>query len=192
MLTIVLVFSSALLFAIGGTPIARRVALALGITDQPSARKVHVSPIPLLGGLAIYAAFITALVLFGGEFYISQVIGILLGATWVSFLGVFDDWRGLRPLLKLAGQSLGALILIATGVQVEFLHEPVLNLLVTVIWVVGITNAINLLDNMDGLSGGIAAIASAWFLILSLQNGQFLVALDALNTLTAKLKGQGG
>jgi UDP-GlcNAc:undecaprenyl-phosphate GlcNAc-1-phosphate transferase len=87
---------------------------------------------------------------------------ILLGATWVSLLGVVDDRWGLRPVLKLIGQVVGAIILILAGVQVQFLSSETLNWAVTIIWVVGLTNAINFLDNMDGLSGGIAAIASAF------------------------------
>lgn len=173
--TLVLVFLTALLFAVSATPIARRVALLLGIMDLPSPRKVHARPIPLLGGVAIYAACVVALGLFGGQFYVEQLIGIFLGATWVSFLGIWDDWRGVTPLLKLAGQLLAALLLIATGVQVEFLHQPILNVILSAFWLVGITNALNLLDNMDGLTGGVAAIAAGWFALLSIANGQFLV-----------------
>ena len=187
MLTLLLIFLSALLFAVGATPVARRVALTLGIIDHPDSRKVHTSPIPLLGGVAIYASCVVALAVFGSEFYIAQLVGIFLGATWVSFLGIWDDWRGLRPMLKLGGQVLAALILIATGVQVEFLHDPALNVALTVFWVVGITNAMNLLDNMDGLSGGVAAIAAAWFALLSIENGQVLVASMSLALLGAAL-----
>jgi UDP-GlcNAc:undecaprenyl-phosphate GlcNAc-1-phosphate transferase len=103
------------------------------------------------------------------------LVSILLGATWVSFLGIWDDRWGLRPILKFVGQIVAAVILIITGVQVGFLPFKFLNWLVTVIWVVGLTNAINFLDNMDGLSGGIAAIASVFFLLMAVQNGQYLV-----------------
>lgn len=185
--TIVLIFFASLLFAVGATPIARRVAVLLGILDQPNARKIHTSPVPLLGGVAIYVAFLAALLLFSDAFYVNQVIGILLGATWVSFLGIWDDWRTLRPALKLLGQFLAIGILIVTGVRVEFLRNPYLNMFVTAAWMVGITNAVNFLDNMDGLSGGIAAIASAWFLVLALLNGQFLVAPFAAALLGASL-----
>lgn len=173
--TLILVFLAALLFAVSATPIARRLALMLGIIDLPSARKVHARPIPLLGGVAIYGACVVALGLFGGQFYVEQLVGIFLGATWVSFLGIWDDWRGVGPLFKLAGQLLAALLLIATGVQVEFLHQPVLNVILSAFWIVGITNALNLLDNMDGLTGGVSAIAAGWFALLSIANGQFLV-----------------
>lgn len=184
---VVLIFFAALLLALGVTPLARRVAIALGILDQPASRKVHTSPVPLLGGVAIYLAFVIALWFFSDSFYVTQVIGILLGATWVSLLGIWDDWRTLRPLVKLAGQCLAVVILISTGVQVEFLRHPFLNGLVTAAWIIGITNAVNFLDNMDGLSGGVAAIAAAWFLVLSLQNGQYLVAPFAAALMGASL-----
>ena len=109
--------------------------------------------------------------------------------TLVAAVGFWDDSRGkqLGPLAKLAAEFLGAAILIWAGVQVEFLRQPVLNAAVTVLWVVGITNAINFLDNMDGLSTGVAAIASAFFFLLAITNGQFLVASMSAALLGASL-----
>jgi UDP-GlcNAc:undecaprenyl-phosphate GlcNAc-1-phosphate transferase len=174
--TYILIFLAALTLAIGTTPLARYIALNTGTVDVPSDRKLHQKSVPLLGGAAIYFAAIVALLIFEGQFYISQLIGILIGGTLVSFLGVWDDRRGLRPLLKLVGQVVAAVVLLATGVSIEFLREPYLNYLATVIWVVAITNAMNLLDNMDGLSGGIAMVASAFIFVLAAFSGQFLVA----------------
>jgi len=172
----ILIFAAALTFAVAGTPIARRLALRTGILDYPETRKIHAAPMPLLGGAAIYIAFILALLLFGDRFYISQAVGILLGATIISFFGIWDDRGRVPPLLKLiVGQPLAALILWASGVRVTFLPHPALNLAVTVLWVVGISSALNLLDNMDGLSGGVGAIASAFFLLLAAMSGQYLV-----------------
>lgn len=82
----------------------------------------------------------------------------------------------MRPLLKLLGQIAAAAIVIISGVEVEFLRNPMLNVLVTLLWIVGITNALNLLDNMDGLSGGVAAVAAGFFFLLAAGSGQFLVA----------------
>lgn len=176
MTTYILIFASALVFAIGGTPLARRIAPRLGVMDQPSARKIHTRPMPLLGGAAIYLAFVLALFLFGDRSYVSQAVGILLGATLVSFCGFWDDRGVLHPLIKLGmGQPLAAFILIASGIRVTFLHHPLLNILVTIFWVVGITSAMNLLDNMDGLAGGVGAIASAFFLLMAAMSGQYLV-----------------
>ncbi len=175
MTTFILIFAAALIFAVGGTPLARRLALRVGAVDQPNVRKIHTSPMPLLGGVAIYAAFLVALVLFADRFYIPQLIGIVIGATWVSFLGIWDDRVGLNVWLKLAGQILGGLVLVFTGVSVELVSIPVVNTAITLLWVVGITNAMNLLDNMDGLSGGVAAVAAAFFLLIAAINGQYLV-----------------
>ena len=180
MSTLILIFASALLFAISATPGAKWLALRLGIIDQPSARKVHTTPIPRFGGIAMYGAVVVALLVFRERFGFTQLVSIMLGATWVSFLGVWDDRWGLRPTLKLIGQVVGGIILIVAGVQVQFLPSEYLNWAVTIVWVVGLTNAINFLDNMDGLSGGITAIASAFFLLMAVQNGQYLVgALSA-------------
>ena len=184
----ILIFASALLFAAGGTPLARWAAPRLGVMDQPSARKIHTKPMPRLGGAAIYTAFVIALLLFGDRSYVSQAVGILLGATLVSFCGFWDDRGKLHPLIKLGiGQPVAALILIATGIRVSFLPHPLLNFLVTIFWVVGITSALNLLDNMDGLSAGVATVASTFFLLLAAMNGQYLVGSLAAALLGACL-----
>jgi UDP-GlcNAc:undecaprenyl-phosphate GlcNAc-1-phosphate transferase len=178
--TFMLIFASALVIAIGGTPMVRRIALRLGIIDRPNARKIHLDPVPLLGGVAIYGAFIAAVLLFGNRFRLNELISILVGASLVSFLGMWDDRRSLSPLLKLIGQFLAASILVLSGVRIgTFSWEP-LNIAVTLGWVVVITNAMNLLDNMDGLSGGVGATAAIFFLLLAAMNDQYLVgALSA-------------
>lgn len=175
MATLLLIFATALVFAFSGTPIARRLAVRVGIVALPGAHRVHAGAIPLLGGVAIYGAFLVALILFADRFFIPQLISIVVGATWVSLLGVLDDRVRLSAGVKLLGQIFGALILIVTGVTVDLLHQPILDGAITMFWVVGITNAMNLLDNMDGLSGGVAAVASAFFLLISALNGQYLV-----------------
>jgi UDP-GlcNAc:undecaprenyl-phosphate GlcNAc-1-phosphate transferase len=178
--TFMLIFASALVMAIGGTPLVRRIALRLGVIDQPNARKIHVNPIPLLGGLAIYGAFIAALLLFGSRFRLNELVGILVGASLMSFLGMWDDRRSLSPFLKLAGQFLAASILVLSGVYVGTFPWEALNVALTLIWVVVVTNAMNLLDNMDGLSGGVGAVAAIFFLLLAAMNDQYLVgALSA-------------
>lgn len=175
MTTYMLIFAAALAFAMGGMPVAKWVASRTDIVDRPSARKLHLTPIPLLGGAAMYVAFVLALLLFGERFYIPQLVGILIGATLVSFLGIWDDRQVVSPLLKLTGQVAAALILVFTGVLVDLFPGTTGDILITLVWVIGITNALNLLDNMDGLSGGIAAIAAGFFLLLAAMGGQFLV-----------------
>lgn len=175
-----LIFIVALVFSVVGTPLARRWALANGVVDSPNARKVHKEPVPLLGGAAIYLAFVVALLLFGARQEIRQLVGIVVGATFISVVGVIDDVRGLRPSLKLLAQIAAACVLPLCGLSVKLFPVEALNILLTIVWTVGVTNALNLLDNMDGLSGGIAAIGAAHFLLLAGINGQFLVgALSA-------------
>ena len=86
----ILIVAAALVLALGITPVARRMAHQFGVLDQPNARKVHVKPTPLLGGVAIYIAFVLALLFLGDLFYVNQVIGIFFGASFVSFLGLVD------------------------------------------------------------------------------------------------------
>lgn len=171
----ILIALSAFFVAAGATPVMRRVAYRMGIVALPAARKVHTRPMPLMGGVAIYLAFIISLLLLGNRAYVREVVGIFAGATLCSFVGLWDDRSALRPRTKLFVQAMAAGILILSGVAVQLPWLGVLNIAVTVIWVVGITNAMNLLDNMDGLCGGVAMIAAAFFLLLAAMNGQYLV-----------------
>ena len=165
---------SALVLAVGGTPVVRRLALRFGVIDKPALRKIHTNPVPLLGGVAIYGAFILALLLFGDRHYVNETVGIFVGASLVSLMGAIDDSRGLGPYVKLVGQMIAAGVLVISGVQVQ-LGPAWLNLALTLLWVVGVTNAMNLLDNMDGLSGGIAMIAAIFFTLLAALSNQYLV-----------------
>ncbi len=169
-----LMAASALILAIGGTPMARQLALRMGILDQPAARKIHANPVPLMGGIAIYGAFILALVFFGDRRYINEVVGIFIGASLVSLMGIIDDRRGLGSYIKLSGQIVAAIILIYSGVQIRIFGNWI-DIGLTLLWVVGITNAFNLLDNMDGLSGGVAMIAAVFFTLLAAMSDQYLV-----------------
>ncbi len=170
-----LVAASALILAVSGTPLARRVALRYGVIAMPNARNVHLDPVPMMGGAAIYVAFILVLILFGNRYFVNQSVGIFIGATLISLMGVVDDRWGLGSYIKLAGQFTAAGILIFSGVQIQ-LFGNWLDVAITLVWIVGITNAMNLLDNMDGLSGGIAMIAAVFFALLAALSNQTLVA----------------
>ena len=110
---------------------------------------------------------------------LSEGLWVLAGATLLLIVGVIDDRRGVSPMQKLAAQALAGLCLVAGDVGVSFLQNPWLNATVTIVWVVGICNAMNLLDNMDGLSAGVTAIASTAFLVLAVIQGQIWVSLVA-------------
>ncbi|NJK81888.1 MAG: undecaprenyl/decaprenyl-phosphate alpha-N-acetylglucosaminyl 1-phosphate transferase [Chloroflexaceae bacterium] len=163
------------------TPLAKRAALRTGVISVPRSRDIHVAPVPLLGGAAIYAAFVLALLFVGDRTYIRELVGILLGATLISLFGLVDDRWGLSPAIKMGGQVLAGIVLLVGGVQVNLFDQGWLNWGLTLFWVVGITNALNFLDNMDGLSGGVATIAAAFFLLLAAMNEptQILVAAMA-------------
>ena len=183
----ILAFAGALVLAIGVTPVARWLAPRVGIMDQPAARKIHLRPVPRMGGVAIFLAVTLAALALGERRNFDQFGSILIGATGVSFMGLVDDRWGLRPLVKMLGQVLAALLLYANGIYVGTFHHPILNLIVTVFWVGYITNAINFLDNMDGLAGGIAAIASLFFALMCSFSGQYLVGALSIAVLGACL-----
>ncbi|MFN8532490.1 MAG: MraY family glycosyltransferase [Dehalococcoidia bacterium] len=176
-LTYMAIFAVALMLAVSGTPLARRIAIRVGLVDQPAARKVHRVPVPLMGGVAIWIALVSALMLFTDRFNLPQLGAILLGATVVSITGLLDDRQGLSPYAKLVAQSVATVPLVLSGIRVESATPwNEVNLALTFLWVVGITNAFNLLDNMDGLAASVAAVASGFFLVLAAGSGQFLVA----------------
>jgi UDP-GlcNAc:undecaprenyl-phosphate GlcNAc-1-phosphate transferase len=164
------------LLAFLATPLTRILARRVGMLDQPGLRKAHRSPIPLLGGLAIYAALVVAFLAFGFEAWLNEGLGILGGATLMFLTGLWDDRFGMSARLKLLAQAAGAGVLILSGVQVHLLGVWWLDGLITLCWVMGITNAVNLMDNMDGLAAGTSAVAAACFFVLAALEGQGLVA----------------
>lgn len=183
----ILVFAGALVLAIGMTPAARWLAPRVGLMDQPEARKIHLKPVPRIGGVAIYLAVLAAALVLGEWRNFNEFGAIMIGATGVSFMGLVDDRWGLRPLVKMIGQALAALLLYASGIYVGLFRHPLLNLLTTVLWVGYITNAINFLDNMDGLAGGVSAIAAAFFALMCSFSGQYLVGALSIAVLGACL-----
>lgn len=151
----------ALVSALILVPLLRSLALKIQFVDLPSSRKVHTRPLALLGGVGIYLSFGLAVAItapFG-----LPLLGIVAGAGLLMILGLIDDRRGMHPGIKLAGQAAAAAIVIVCGINVQFLNAPYLNILFTLLWIVGITNAFNLLDNMDGLSAGVACISASAF-----------------------------
>ncbi|MBW4573780.1 MAG: undecaprenyl/decaprenyl-phosphate alpha-N-acetylglucosaminyl 1-phosphate transferase [Aphanothece sp. CMT-3BRIN-NPC111] len=160
-------------------PAVRSFALRVGWADQPNARRLNREPLPNAGGLAIYAGVIAALILATTlrpiviEGVLAEVLTILLGGSILVLVGFIDDQFGLPPLFRLSAQILAALLLIASGTNIEVNFgtpiDPILSMLLTVLWVVGITNAINLMDGMDGLAGGVSFITAMSLLAVSAQ-----------------------
>ena len=175
-----LVFSGATSLSFLFTPLAIATALRRGVLDKPGGHKSHESPVPYLGGLAVVVAFSLAMlipVIDISDYDVSREFVIVIAvAMGLAFLGLLDDLRGLSSFLRLACEIVAGISLWLLDVGVQLFGVTWVNAVVTVLWVVGITNAFNLLDNMDGLSAGIAGIASMSFFAVAASNGQFLVA----------------
>lgn len=170
-----------------GTFAARHAALRLHWLDQPSHRKVHANPIPLLGGIAMYMAFLISVLLTDSRAVLEEGTAVLVGATLLLVVGVVDDQRGMSPRSKLLAQAGAAILLVIGGAGVGFFPFTWMNLAATIFWVAAICNAMNLLDNMDGLSAGVTAIACAFFTLLALWHGQIWVSIVAAVLLGATL-----
>ena len=177
----------AVAISLASTRLARDAARRLKWLDRPSRRKMHTDPTPLLGGAAIYNAFLIAALYTDSRTVLREGAGVLIGATLLLCTGVYDDQRGLGPRPKLLAQVAAATLLVLGGIQVSLSHNRWVDLALTVFWVVAICNAMNLLDNMDGLSAGIAAIAGGFFTLLAASQGQLWVAVVSAALLGATL-----
>jgi len=175
------------LVTLGLVPLIKKLAFKVGAVDNPCQRKVHCKPMPRLGGLAIYIGFI-AMVLISQPIN-QQILGLVLGSTIIAILGVVDDIKDISPKVKLAGQILAACVLVAFNIDVDYITHPFatgvvplgyLSVPVTVLWVVGITNAVNLIDGLDGLAAGISTIAALTLAMVGYTQGQFLMVTLAL------------
>ncbi|OLD68866.1 MAG: hypothetical protein AUF63_01975 [Candidatus Rokubacteria bacterium 13_1_20CM_70_15] len=165
------------------TPLVREGARWWGVLDVPSARKVHVTATPLLGGTAVYGAFAVTVL---ANFDFSRGLkGVAVGGTIIVAVGLLDDLTDLPAWLKLGGQIGAALAAIGYGVILNTTPSWIpgflwLNVLLTVLWFLTVTNAIQFLDGMDGLAAGLGVIAGIFFSIVSLQTGQrYLMFLSA-------------
>jgi len=173
-------------------PAVVKLALRVGAVDRPEARKVHQKPMPRLGGLGIVSAFLGALLVLYLSGYREAaslpMLGIVLGALMVFVLGMCDDIVGLSPWTKLAVQLGAALVAVYFGVKVHVMTNPFdgviqlgkMSLPLTHLWIIGVTNAVNLIDGLDGLAAGVSAIAALTIGVVALRMGQGPVAIMAL------------
>src|ERR1700726_3613686 len=191
--TSLIAFAVGLIASMGLTVPVRQLALRVGMVDHPGPRKVHVQPIPLLGGLAIYLGGLIALLVSMDGPAMKQVIGIYLGATLVALVGILDDRGLLHHQIKLFGaMPAAAVILLVSGIRAQVFSNiwpgtPGVwaDTALTLVWVVGITASFSILDHMDGLCAGVAAMASLFFAIFALESGQLLVSTMAAAVLGA-------
>ncbi|NEW08871.1 undecaprenyl/decaprenyl-phosphate alpha-N-acetylglucosaminyl 1-phosphate transferase [Paenibacillus sp. SYP-B3998] len=182
-------FIASCLMALLLTPLVKKFAFWVGAVDAPNHRKVHTRIMPRLGGLAIFLAFV------GAYFVISPALdavnsdaafGLLLGGFVIVVTGALDDRFQLSPKWKLLGQLIAACIVVAFGLKIDLVNIPFgttnfnigwLSIPITILWIVGVSNAINLIDGLDGLSAGVSGIATTTILVLALMMGNVTVIL---------------
>lgn len=186
-------FIAAFLLTVLATPLVEKLAFRVGAVDAPNERKIHKEVIPRFGGVAIYFGFILAVsagLLFafysGMHLQWGQVISILLGSALILILGIVDDIRSLSPHAKFFWQVVAAFFVYFMGVSISFVTNPFnglfplavfISLPLSLFWIVGVTNAINLIDGLDGLATGVIAISSVTLCFVALRTHQFGSAL---------------
>jgi len=187
-LTLVLCFSIAFFVSLASTPLVKVLACKIGAIDVPDGkRRVHKSPIPRLGGLAIFFGFMVAVLAFAE--IDSQTRGILIGALLIVAIGILDDIKQLKASIKLLIQIIAAVVVVCHGVQITAISVPSfivgggilplkwLSIPITILWVVGVTNAVNLIDGLDGLAVGISSIATFSLFFIAILAGEPTVAV---------------
>ncbi|MFS0783711.1 glycosyltransferase family 4 protein [Bacillus sp. 1P06AnD] len=182
-LTLLICFFASLII----TPLVKKLAFAIGATDKPNQRKVHTKIMPRLGGLAIFISFLIGLAVLRPQQ--EHTMAILIGACIIIIIGVLDDMMELSAKVKFIGQIAAALIVVLSGVQVEYINLPfdgqlhlgMLSVPLTIIWIVGVTNAINLIDGLDGLAAGVSTIALITISAMAMLKGDiFVVSIGAI------------
>jgi len=189
-INIIMIFSIAFVVAFFMTPFVKNLAIKLNAVDVPKDnRRVHKTPIPRLGGLAILMGFLMALVYyfvivgFDIAVFDRKILGLILGIIVIEIAGVWDDIKPIRAWTKLLFQIVAAAIVVGFGVRVEFLTNPFVEngiidlgiwaIPITMVWIVGITNAINFIDGLDGLAAGVATISSLSLLFIAVYLNQW-------------------
>jgi len=171
----------------------KRLAVKFNIVDFPNYRKIHTKVTPRLGGLAIFLGAALGLLYLQPEHI--HLLEISLGAIVIVLTGMLDDRFGIRPVIKLSGQLIAASFLLSSGLIIERITLPffgvvelgVFSVLITVLWVVGITNAINLIDGLDGLATGVSTIALSSMFVMALIDLQIFAAYLAIVLIGANL-----
>lgn len=193
-------FSLAFLLANITTPISKWLAYKFGAIAYPNEKSMHDKPMPLGGGLSIYIGFVITILIFlpaAIEANVMQLVGLIIGATIITVVGLLDDIYSLSPKRRILFQVLSALIVILTGTSMDSISIPLIDVVIefgifsnviTIIWIVGITNAVNLIDGLDGLAAGVASIAFLSLFAISVLAGDPVVAGMAI-LLTATLSG---
>lgn len=186
-------FSFAFLISLLTTPVAKRISINWNAIDYPRARSVHKEPIPRMGGLAIVFGFLITLVVilpFTKDVIVTQMIGLAIGALIIVFVGIVDDIYTLGAKVKLVFQIIAALVVVFSGTRIDVVFWPFNTYLqgfsipITIFWIVGLINAVNLIDGLDGLAAGVSSIGAFCLMILCIITGSELAVV-----LTAAIAG---
>ncbi|GAY79107.1 glycosyltransferase family 4 protein [Sporolactobacillus inulinus] len=169
------------LAAVALTPLVRKLAIRIGATDLPNARKVHKKIMPRMGGLAIYLAFLIGIFILWPDS--SFTLPLIVGSVIIIITGILDDMYSLSPRVKMVAHFFAALVIVQSGISVTFINLPFngvlhlywLSVPLTLLWIMGITNAINLIDGLDGLAVGVSSIVLMTIAGLSLTEGNVFV-----------------
>lgn len=203
---IAIAFLLAFMTAFVITPYTIKLAKKVGAIDMPSDRRVNKKPIPRIGGIAVIAGFIVSAVyliitmIFEGklnlndpENYKMKVLGFFLGIIVLGTFAYIDDVKSLKPIQKLIAQVVAAIIIYAFGIRIDEINEQmlpeILSFILTVGWIVGITNAINLIDGLDGLSSGITLISCVSLLIIFATNNSPIISIILITALAGAIVG---
>ena len=190
----IIAFVISLVAALSLTPLIIRLAKVLNATDVPEDRKIHAYVMPRLGGLSIFAG-VAAGLLYLRPPYIEEVLPFTVGACLIILVGILDDCFNIRPLAKLTGQVVAASVVAFSGILIDSLTIPFigfvefqfLSIPLTIIWIVAITNAVNLIDGLDGLATGTSIISLSSLLVVALMQDQVLAAMLAVIYIGASL-----
>lgn len=154
-------------------PLMIKIALKFNVLDKPDSHlKDHQRPIPYLGGVVLFVSFIFPLLLWKifvyPDFTIKGITGISIGATIIFLVGLIDDLKKLSVYTKFLVEIIVAFLLILVNIKIEFIKPEIFGYILTILWIVGITNSLNIIDIMDGLAGGVVFISSITFFIISI------------------------
>lgn len=186
-------FASAFAISVATTPLAKKISIKVGAIDYPKDRGMHKKPMPRMGGIAIVLGFMITVLLLSSYIKgieIKQFIGFIIGATIIIVLGVLDDMYTLRARVKLLVQIIAAGIVVYTGTRINVVLWPFtaylqkLSIPITMFWIIGVTNAVNLIDGLDGLAAGVSSIAALCLMVLCIITGSEVAVI-----LTAALAG---
>ncbi len=182
------VFIMSWLFVYGLTPLIIKLARKINFVDKPEARKMHLKSVPLMGGLSVFVGFLSLciydVIISPGRYFDAGILGYLGGSVLIVIIGLIDDKYGMRPLIKMGGQIVVSLLFILTNYKLSELFmmfgSAYITLPLLVLWMVGLMNALNFLDNMDGIISGMAGILGLGFFAFSLINANANIEAMAL------------